>query len=247
MLGYFKNFSNRAELAVGRLFFRQTQLQVHRIGQTHMIVDHRGADAGSIRGCVSSSMYTDLLGRVSLPARLSVLDVGANVGGFPLMLHALGHEFSTLTCVELNPKTYVRLHFNILSNWPRATVLNRAVTSEPGEITVSLGFGDTGDSIRGTPRSDGASTTVQTVRLDDVAQEGPIDILKMDIEGAEEDVLLRPGSEKTLARTAVLVIEIHPAETAGAIHAAIEAAGLIYVAGSGRGLTGQHIFARAAS
>jgi FkbM family methyltransferase len=243
VLDRFRNFSNRLELAVGRALFRDTKVQVHRVGDKHMIVDHRHSDAGSIRGCVSSPMYADLLGRVTLPKRLSVLDVGSNVGGFPLLLHALGHEIDRLTCVEFNPATHVRLHFNILSNWPDATVLNRAITSREGEVTVSLGSGNTGDSLRGSPGGAGEVRTIKTMRLDDIPHEGPIDILKMDIEHAEVDVLLNPGHEATLARTAVLVIEIHPLEHAEAIHDAIAATGLQHVAGPDR-LIGQHIFAR---
>jgi FkbM family methyltransferase len=208
-----------------------------------MVVDHRYTDAGSIRGCVSSPMYADLLSHVTLPKRLSVLDIGSNVGGFPLLLHALGHEIEKLTCVELNPHTYVRLHFNILSNWPHATVLNRAITSEEGEITITLGQGDTGDSTRGSPGIKGQPTTIRTTQLDQLPQEGRIDILKMDIEHAEVDVLLNPGSAETLARTQVMVIEIHPLEQAQTLHDAIEAAGLKHVAGPSE-LTGQHIFSR---
>lgn len=209
-----------------------------------MIVDHRYSDAGSIRGCVSSPMYSNLLNSVTLPRELSVVDIGSNVGGFPLLLHALGFEIKRLTCVEFNPNTFVRLHFNILSNWPKATVLNRAIASEASKVTVRLGQGSTGDSLRrGSPDRGGELVEIQKMRLDDLPDNDTIDILKMDIEHAEVDVLLNPGHEATLARTQVLVIEIHPLEYAQAIHDAIAAAGLTHVAGS-QNLIGQHIFAR---
>ncbi len=243
MLKRFENFSNRVELALGRLFFRDTSVQVHRIGDKHMILDHRAADAGSIRGCVSSPMYWDLLDKVKLPRNLTVLDVGANVGGFPFLLHARKHELKSLTCVELNPSTFVRLQFNVLSNWPKATVLNRAVTSQPGELTLRLGRGDTGDSLRGSPQGGGEEVTVQTIKLDELSDAPVIDLLKMDIEGAETDVLLETGHEQTLARTSVLVIEIHPVDKAQAIHDAITATGLEHVWGS-EPMIGQHVFAR---
>ncbi len=243
MFKQFDNFSNRLELTLGRMVFRDTQLQVHRVGDKHMVLDHRAADAGSIRGCVSSPMYWELLDKVSLPKDLTVLDIGANVGGFPLLLHARGHGFKELTCVELNPATFIRLHFNILNNWPKATVLNRGVTSQSGEITLHLGHGDTADSLKGSPDGAGEEVTVQTIRLDDICEAPHIDLLKMDIEGAETDVLLKPGHEATLAHTSVLVIEIHPLEQAQAIHDAITATGLQHVWGS-EPLIGQHVFAR---
>lgn len=243
MLRRFRGFSNSTELLLGRLLFRQTSVQVHRVGEKHMIVDHRCSDAGSIRGCVSDTMYSALLDRVDLPKSLSVLDIGANVGGFPFLLHARGHALKQLTCVELNPNTFVRLHFNILTNWPQATVLNQAITSEQGTLTISLGRGDTGDSLRGSSDGKGETVTVPTRRLDDLPHDGPIDILKMDIEHAEADVLLNTGHEETLARTRILVIEIHPLDKAQEIHAAIETAGLTHVGGS-ESLVGQHIFVR---
>lgn len=244
MLGRFRNFSNQIELILGRLLFRQTTVQVHRVGDKQMIVDHRYADAGSIRGCVADPMYADLLDKVSVAKAIRVLDVGANVGGFPFLLHARGHEIQDLTCIELNPNTYVRLLFNIKNNWPKAEVLNMAVTSEPGELTITLGQGDTGDSLRGSPAGGGEPVTVQAMRLDDLPDTGPIDILKMDIEHAEVDVLLNGGHEQTLGRSKVLVIEIHPLERAQDIHDAIIATGLRHVMGTDT-LVGQHIFERA--
>lgn len=245
VLGRFRNFSNWAELIIGRFFFRRTTLQVHRVGDKQMIVDHRCADAGSIRGCVSDPMYADLLDRVTVANRIRVLDLGANVGGFPFLLHARGHQIDDLTCIELNPNTFIRLMFNVKINWPKASVLNNAITSKAGDLTVTLGQGDTGDSLRGSPDGGGEAVTVQARRLDDLPDKGVIDILKMDIEHGEVDVLLNPGHEKTLARCKVLVIEIHPLERAKEIHDAITATGLRHVAGPDN-LVGQHIFERAA-
>lgn len=245
MFKKFRGFDNALELITGRLFFQKTQVQVHRIGDVHMILDHRASDAGSIRGCVSDDMYRRLLAQVSLPKELSVVDVGANVGGFPLLLTALGHSFRTLTCVEMNPSTAERLRFNIRSNWSHANVINAAVASEPGETTVRLGRGNTADSLeRGSKDGAGTEVSVRLMRLDDISGEGPIDLLKVDIEGAEQDVLFNPGHEKTLARAACLVIEIHHAPTAQQVHDVIEAAGLKWVAGDDTRI-GQHLFARA--
>lgn len=244
MFKKFRSFDNRLELLVGRLFFARTQVQVHRIGDVHMILDHRAADAGSIRGCVSEDMYRRLLGRVELPRALSVVDVGSNVGGFPFLLAGLGHTFNALTCVEMNPATAERLRFNIRTNWPDAMVINAAVASEPGEVQVRLGRGSTGDSLeRGSKVGAVSEVPVRLMRLDEISGDATIDLLKIDVEGAEQDVLFNPGHEHTLERAACLVIEIHHAPTAQKVHDVIESHGLVHVAGDDA-LIGQHIFER---
>ena len=243
MLNRFRGFNNRLELLTGRSLFRKTKVQVFRIGSVHMIADHRYSDIGSIVGCVSDRMYRNLLKEIKLPREISVLDVGSNVGGFPLLLHSLGHTFRKLTCVELNPTTYNRLHFNIKTNWPHASVLNRAVSSTRGAIEVRLGGGNTADSLRGSPDSLGDLHSIASLQLDDIDHGGEIDVLKMDIEHAEVDVLLNSGHARTLERTNALIIEIHPLERAEQIHAAIERTGLEHMAGSGT-LVGQHLFVR---
>ena len=145
----------------------------------------------------------------------------------------------------MNPATAERLRFNILTNWPEATVLNCAVAKSEEELEVTLGIGSTSDSLRGSKGSTALRpVTVRTRRLDDISGDFPIDILKIDIEGAEQDVLFNPGHEDTLKRARALVIEIHHLETAEAVHAAIEAQGLMWIGGPNQRGIGQHIFAR---
>ncbi len=248
----FRGFDNLIELAVGRAVFRNTTLQVHRIGAVQMVVDHRYSDAGSLRTCVSSPMYARLLDRVELPCKISVLDVGANVGGFALLLVAREHVFRRLVCVEMNPFTAEGLRFNVLTNFPDvATVVNLAVAARSHVLRLRLGGGSTGDSIyrESSRTTDAKERDVTADTLDSLvgefAADQVIDLCKIDIEGAEEEVFLGSDFAQTLRRVSVLVIEIHHKRSSQELAEIIMDHGLRWVDGSKRiGDVGQHVFAR---
>src|SRR5258705_4558577 len=132
-------FDNACQLLAEKLFFRRTSLQVYRIAGLEVIADNRASDAGSIRYCIATDVYSRYLGSITLPQAVNVLDLGANAGGFPMMLHVRGIQIGKLVCVELNPNTYERLRFNIRTNFPQAVVLNAGRVENPREIKVSLG------------------------------------------------------------------------------------------------------------
>ena len=97
-----------------------------------------------------------------------VVDIGANVGGFSLMLLVDGVRISKLLCVEMNPNTFERLRFNIKTNFNEvATVINAAVVGNSRQIDLTLGIGSTGALIyRGTrDKSNRHTHTVQGVSL----------------------------------------------------------------------------------
>ncbi len=144
-------FDNRFELLLQRLFFRHSHLQVHRFRNCEMIVDHRYADAGSIRGCLTESAgYRGLLRHVRLSKDAIVLDIGANVGGFAMLVAGTfgKNAIRRFVSVEMNPMTYERLRFNMKSNFgDSAEIIWAAVCSQQRDVRVSLGDGSTSDNI----------------------------------------------------------------------------------------------------
>lgn len=241
-------FDNWPELALGRLLFRRTQLQVHRVNGWEMIVDHRGADAGSIRSLMAdNSSYRQLLNRVDLPEELSVVDMGANAGGFPFLLHAMGHSFKRLLCVEMNPNTYARLHLNVKRNEPRAVVMNAAVVGKPRTLELDLGHGSTGDSIYRASKGKTDPWKIDGLTFDQLVRPefDTIDLVKIDVEGAEEEFLTGDAPTcRMLERSRYLVIEIHHGRSADDVWAAIKSLGFSHVAREKEGPLGLHLFAR---
>jgi FkbM family methyltransferase len=251
-------FDNRWELIAGWIFFRGTSVQVYRMNGLQILVDNRAADAGSIRHCIATDLYSRYLPKMKLPEAPNVLDLGANAGGFPLLLATRGIRPKNLLCVELNPNTCQRLRFNIESNFPGAKVINAAVVGSAREIKVRLGRGSTADSIYSGPSRLGLASAGQAARpsqgieysvsgfsLDSIINthfaDGTIDLCKMDVEGAEDEVVA--GSEcESLRRIRYLLVELHNRENYEKFITAVSARGLKEIAGDGQAGCGVRLF-----
>ena len=205
-------FDNWAHLIVTRLLWSHQSLVVYRLGKLEFLVDHAGGDQNGTRACLTSGMYDKALEGLSKTQPLNVLDLGANGGGFALNLLAKGFAPGSTMCVEMNPNTFSRLHFNATRNLPgRKKVLNAAAWSENVPLTVSVGNGGTGDSVNA--HAGAETVAIQARTLDSLIEEGfgsaEIDLCKIDIEGAEFETLLSPHSGR-LKQVKRLVMEIHP-------------------------------------
>lgn len=246
-------FDNRWQLIAERILFRGTHLQIYRINGLEMIVDHRASDAGSIRGCIVGDMYRRFLSQMNLKRDLTVADFGANAGGFACLLKVLGLEVRRLMCVELNPNTYERLRFNICTNFEhQPVVLNAAVCGTTREISLSLGVGSTSDNIylghRGTQST--STRVIQGRTFDELCEThlpgGVIDICKMDIEGAEAEVLSDSSTAiKSLDRCRYLLIEMHPVDRYSEMCRVLERRGFKLLSSEGKTKCGVHLFQNA--
>ncbi|MBV9659304.1 MAG: FkbM family methyltransferase [Verrucomicrobia bacterium] len=216
------HFDNRWQLILNRLLFPQIGLTVYKKGTVEILVDHNSGDHNGTRLCLVSDIYTRFLPAMTeIGDTLAVLDLGANGGGFPLLLHLSGKSFSKLVCVEMNPNTFRRLHYNITRNIPSdLQLIQAAVCGESRTLELALGDGDISDSIyqnKGAPspsrnqryRIDGV--TLDSIILREFGKK-TIDICKMDIEGAEYEVLGSPTSTY-LNQCRYLLIELHRSTT----------------------------------
>lgn len=236
------HFDNRWELIARRLLFRRTGMLTYRKGAMEIIVDHHGGDEAGTRACLTSPMYRDLLPALGLAPSLTVFDIGANGGGFPLMLEDAGYHVAKLGAVEMNPRTYGRMQVNMLQNLTaETTLLNAAICGEATQLSVEFGRGSTGESISGTrgasSHGDKRAATIPGITFDAAfdrcfGADGVVDLCKMDIEGAEYAIFRSPDHRR-LSRCRALLIEIHdvPGERPAAVTEAIAAAGLVPLAG----------------
>ena len=123
-----------------------------------------------------------------------VFDIGAGIGAEALLFSRLVGSSGRVVSVEAHPRTYRRLvdlcAANALDN---VTTLNAAVSDSDGELTIS----DTAHHMRNAVSGAADGIRVPSRRLDSVARElgvDHIDLLKMNIEGAEREALLGMGA-----------------------------------------------------
>lgn len=121
----------------------------------------------------------------------TVLDVGANIGLFSLYLNSVAHGIRVLA-FEPHPETFNGLTRNLAENHLEGTVTARrlAVSRGPGEVRFS---GLSGlDSGHDPATTTGLGEAVECIGLSEaleLAEGRPIDLLKVDTEGAEVEII----------------------------------------------------------
>ncbi|MEI6213331.1 MAG: FkbM family methyltransferase [Desulfuromonadales bacterium] len=133
-----------------------------------------------------------------------ILDVGANVGVSVLFFKSLFPE-SEIIAFEADPEIYRYLIKNIHGNgFVDVSIFNRAVWFEESLLSFKPEGADAG---RLTSRSSSGTIEVKSINLETYLKNRKVDFLKMDIEGAEVDVLLHCG--KSLDGVENIFIEYH--------------------------------------
>jgi len=205
-------FDNRWQLVMSRLFFPREKVNIYRYKGLEILEDHFAGDANGARALLTSPMYRQYLTEMDLTGPLNILDIGANNGGFPILLKSEGLEIKKIVCVEMNPNTFSRLRFNIERNFDcRHKVINGAVCGEHRTIDVALGEGSTRHNIY-EQNTNGKALQVQGYTFDEIFASAfggeTVDLCKIDIEGAEFEVFT--GAEhQSIKKCRYLLMEIH--------------------------------------
>ena len=136
-----------------------------------------------------------------------ILDCGANVGLASLFFHRL-YPQARITAFEADPALFAILTTNLRANGAVGIETRHvALWTSTGTLTFQCEGSDSG-MIGSLPGAiDGTSTTVPSLRLRDVIDEGLVDLLKLDIEGAEDAVLA--DCEPVLHRVKAIVMDLH--------------------------------------
>ena len=136
-----------------------------------------------------------------------ILDCGANVGLASLYFK---HRYprARLTAYEADPALAAMADANLHANGAAdAEVVHSALWTSNGELTFRCDGSDSG-MIASLPGAvDGRSTFVRSLRLRDLLEAEPIDLLKLDIEGAEDPVL--EDCEPALHRVRAMILDLH--------------------------------------
>lgn len=139
------------------------------------------------------------------------IDGGANIGGFTVPAARLVGPQGRVIAIEMMPDTAMCLRHNLgLNGLDWVLVVEGALSDTDGtEVTATMSAGNHGQASIVAKRTDGGamvSIRIRTLTLDGVlANLERIDVLKLDLEGAE--VLALQGGPATLARTRCVIFE----------------------------------------
>lgn len=180
-------------------------------------------DLGVSRHCVSGAfepIETSFIRGLVKPG-MTFVDVGANIGWFSTNAAKLvgpeGHVFS----FEPRKDTFQALSRTFHDNGfdDRATLINAAAGEAPGEISIGWNpeMGNPGGTwtlpyaeLESSFRDNGAELQrVPVVVLDDVIGDAPVDVMKIDIEGAEP-IAMRGARNLLRRQRPIILCELNP-------------------------------------
>jgi FkbM family methyltransferase len=176
------------------------------------LVTRQGTVLETEAGNASPVIEVFAYGEYDLPLDWSglsrVLDVGAHVGSFALWTCERAPDAHVVS-VEPEPRNFSDLLSNIERNGlgHRVEAVNAALGTEPGTVTLHVPMNRESGSAHATG---GTSVEAVAISLPDLLERfaGPLDLLKLDCEGAEWAALDALDGE-TWAKISQLVMECH--------------------------------------
>ncbi|UCH51026.1 MAG: FkbM family methyltransferase [Chloroflexota bacterium] len=136
--------------------------------------------------------YETKLFRQYVTADMTVVDIGANVGYYTLLAAKLVGAKGKVFAFEPEPENYALLVRNIKMNgYKNAIPERKAVSNKTGKANLFLNKETGAHGLLSDREGIIGTMTVETVSLDEYfkGKEHPIDIIKIDVEGAELAVL----------------------------------------------------------
>jgi len=143
-----------------------------------------------------------------------IIDLGANIGMATLSLSAQfpGSEF---VCVEPDARNVSVMKRNLLSSAVEGKIFEAAVGPEKGRMTLGYGKDPTCSALSITEMHGHVlETEVEVITMSEILERSGwdhVDLLKIDIEGSEEDLLGR--NNEWLRKVSCIILEIHPNTT----------------------------------
>lgn len=144
-------------------------------------------------------------------SRYGFIDCGANFGYMSVLVSGPAYGAKPAIAIEADAENFAQLSHNCAINANRFECRHNAVYSKSGE-TVDL-YGSKHEALSVMPESgDRPRGSVTTLALDDLhdwfaAQDTPLLVLKLDVEGVEIDAL--EGARRLLNQECLIIYEEH--------------------------------------
>ena len=139
-----------------------------------------------------------------------IFDCGANIG-LATMYFKWRYPHSRITAFEPDPLTFQTLGRNVQRNHlPDVSIHNVALWKEDGALSFFVPENAPGSPKMSAyrPQGFGREITVSSKRLSDYIT-GPVDLVKMDIEGAEHEVMCDLVRSGKIEQVREMIIEYH--------------------------------------
>lgn len=134
---------------------------------------------------------------------MTVVDIGANIGYYALLLRSLVGSSGSVVCIEPSPENLPELHRQIEANGfenieVRECAVGRKQSTLGVRTGINAGMVEDGDGI----------ASVNVFALSELLRSAP-DFIKIDVDGFEMNVLV--GSHSVLVKSQpTLLLEVHP-------------------------------------
>jgi len=143
----------------------------------------------------------------------TVIDVGANIGWYTVIASKLVGNAGRVIAFEPDPENFAILERNVLANGcGNVSIEQKALSNVAGTLTLYLDQENKGTHSTVFRRKGGRSVQVEALRLDDYLKNRckKVDLVKVDVEGAEPMVL--EGMTRTIESSPGirLVVEFAP-------------------------------------
>jgi FkbM family methyltransferase len=195
--------SLRARSGLGLSAGRPRRLRLAKFGERFSMVVADYGDIAAMRDVLLSDEYAVATAREPEV----IVDLGAHVGS-SVAYFRLRYPHARIFAVEPDPETLERLRVNV-SQFDKVAVRQAAVAGADGNLTLYRDNESTASSLkRGDRGLDGVIVEALTIQslLDELGVDR-IDLLKLDIEGAELEAL---RGFDGLDRVEAVVGEVHP-------------------------------------
>lgn len=150
-----------------------------------------------------------------------IIDAGANIG-LSTLFFASSYPTAEIVAIEPEIRNFTLLRHNT-RNYPNIRCLHAGVWSKPTTLEITNPTGSSTGFIVNEVPADNPSQTLGVTTTDILAtyRKTFIDLYKMDIEGAEKEVLSE--NSDWLGKTKILIIELHDRKRPGCSRAFFQA------------------------
>jgi FkbM family methyltransferase len=140
-----------------------------------------------------------------VPPPKTIVDCGSNIGMSILFFKSLWPD-AAITAIEASPAMVDMLSQNI-AGLKDVTLVTKAVSGEYGSVQFYAGDNSLVGSTTAL-RGGGTAFTVESVPLSSLIS-GPVDLLKVDIEGSENGALAELAASGKMRQVRQMIIEYH--------------------------------------